>query len=162
VPAKGGSVSVGGGGRPTVGITVRLEGFQQASDELKAARRDANARIRAAVESAANRAVLPAIKDEFPKHGWASSRERGLPSGAMAASLYVKRDRTTVLIGSKLRGSLNRALGWIDFGGKRPNDTVRRTGPHVIVNALQSKRAYIDEQILSELLKSFAGFETIK
>lgn len=157
---KGGSVGVTGRGGPGIRLDITLSGFERASDDLKQARRDANQRIRGAVETAGRMVVLPAIQHEFPKQGWRGVGEHGLPSGAMAASLYVRRDRSAVIIGSRLRGSLNRALGWIDFGGRRPNDSQRRSGPHVIVGRLDDQREHIDQAILKELLKAFGDLAT--
>jgi hypothetical protein len=55
---------------------------------------------------------------------------------------------------------MNRALGWWDFGGRRPNDSDRREGPHAIVRALQGERPAIDRAIRAELDRAFSEFET--
>lgn len=134
---------------PAFTIRARIEGVERTSKEFKQARRDFNIAMRQVIVTAGERAVLPAIKAKF------GSRKFG-------ASLYVKRDRTTVFIGSRLRGSLNRALGWFDFGGKRPRDTKRRKGRYVIVTELGRRRELIDAAILSSVLETFKPLETSK
>jgi hypothetical protein len=73
----------------------------------------------------------------------------------MAASLYTTRERSGVFIGSRLRGPKNRALGWVDFGGKRPRDAQTRAGTKVIWRTIDSKRALIDSRVLQELDREF-------
>jgi hypothetical protein len=73
----------------------------------------------------------------------------------MAASLKTYRERSGVFIGSRLRGPKNRALGWIDFGGKRPRDTSTSRGTKVILRTIDSKRALIDTRVLQELEREF-------
>ena len=145
---KGGSVSVSGMGRgappPAITVRARIEGVEKTSAEFKAARKKFNATMRLVIQQAGEKAVLPAIKAKFPR-----------VTGRFANSLYVKRDRTTVFIGSRMRGGENRAVGFIDFGGKYPRHKGRRVGPHVIVNELGKRRTLIDEAILAGLMKTF-------
>lgn len=145
---RGGRISTGTGrgGGEAFQVQVRVDGAQKASDEFKQISRTINGRLREAMVKAGETSVLPAIKG-------------GLPA-TWAETLFVKRDRSGVFIGSRLRGSMNRALGWFDFGGRRPNDTERRRGPHVIVNELQGKRPEIDRAIRHELERAFSDFET--
>lgn len=132
---------------PAIAVHARIEGAEKTSKEFRDARRQFNAAMRDVIEEAGERAVLPAIKANFP-------------SRRFADTLYVKRDRIGVFIGSRERGSLNRAVGWLDFGGKRPRDSVRRRGPYVIVRELDRRREYIDTAILVALMKTFHPLET--
>ena len=140
----GGSLKTGTRDRsgPSFTVRARVEGVEKTSKAFRDARRKFNAAMRDVIVTAGEKVVLPAIKSRFP------SRRFG-------ASLYVKRDRTTVFIGSRMRGALNRTVGWLDFGGARPRDHRRRNGPHVIVEELDRRREYIDEAILFELMRTF-------
>jgi hypothetical protein len=139
----GGRLSSGGyGAGPLIDVSVRISGVEKTSQEFKDARRDVNRKLRQAIQTAGERAVLPQIK-------------RGFGSRTFGASLFVKKDRTTVFIGSKLRGSLNRAVGWWDFGGQRPRDHARRKGRYTIVRMLQARRPIIDRAILEALDDTF-------
>jgi hypothetical protein len=135
------------GAGPALVVRARIEGAERTSDVFKRARSRFSAAMRDIMVAAGEKAVLPAIKAKFP------SRRFG-------ESLFVRRDRTTVFIGSRERGPLNRAVGWLDFGGRRPRDTKRRRGTYVIVRELDSKREYIDEVILAGLLQTFNPLET--
>lgn len=148
--ARGGTLSTGSIDRtrgPGISVHARIEGVEKTSKEFRQARRLFNAAMRDVIVEAGERAVLPAIKARFP------SRRFG-------AGLYVKRDRTTVFIGSRERGALNRTVGWLDFGGQRPRDTKRRYGTYVIVRELEGRREYIDGAILIALMKTFKPLET--
>lgn len=148
MPPRGGRVSASGRGPgPAISVHARIEGVEKTSEEFRQARRQFNAAMRDVIVEAGEKAVLPAIKSEFPSRQWAET-------------LFVKRDRTTVFIGSRLRGALNRALGWLDFGGRRPKDSRRRRGPYVIVTQLDRRREYIDATILAGLMKTFHPLET--
>ena len=105
--------------------------------------------MRTVIQQAGEKSVLPAIRHRFP---------RG-KTGKSAASLYVQRDRTTVYIGSHLRGAKNRALGWIDFGGKRRRDHRRRRGLYVIITEVTNRRPLIEEAILQGLMRTFSPLE---
>lgn len=135
-------------GGPAITVQARIEGVARTSAEFRAARRQFNSSMRDVIHAAGKTVVLPRIKTTFTRD-----------TGRMARSLYVKRDRTTVYIGSRLRGRENRAVGWIDFGGKRTRDRYRRTGPTVIVDTLHSRRRVIDEAILRGLMKTFDPLE---
>lgn len=152
VPRKGtSSVKVSGIGReagPPIVVRARIEGIEKTSAEFKAARRRFNATLRTVIQQAGERSVLPVIKMKFPKL-----------TRRFANSLYVQRDRTTVFIGSKMRGAENRAVGWIDFGGRHPLFKRRREGAYVIVTELTKRRPLIEEQILLGLSKTFDPLE---
>lgn len=143
---KGGRISARAGSNRAFDVEVRIIGADKTSDEFKQIRRTINMRLREAMVRAGERAVLPAIRADLPER-WGST-------------LFVQRERSGVFIGSRLRGSMNRALGWFDFGGRRPNDTERRSGPHALVENLQAKRTYIDNAIEDELERAFSEFET--
>jgi hypothetical protein len=145
----GGNISVAGEGsdQPFV-VRARIEGLEKTSAEFKAARRRFNAAMRTVMQTAGERAVLPVIKLKFPRL-----------TGRFANSLYVKRDRTTVFIGSRMRGSENRAVGWVDFGGRHPLHKRRRKGLYVIVNELNKRRPLIEEAVLLGLNKTFDPLE---
>lgn len=145
---RGGSLSTSGGGGPAYTVRARIEGLEKTSAAFRAARRRFNAALRTVLQQAGEKTVLPAIKSRFARL-----------TGRFAGSLYVKRDRTTVFIGSRMRGGENRALGWIDFGGRHPRHKGRRTGPYVIVTELRRRRAMIDEAILAGLTKTFDPLE---
>ncbi len=139
-------IGVAGSGGPAFRVEAHIEGVEKTSAEFRAARRGFNAAMRDAIQRAGETAVLPAIKRTF------GSRRFG-------GSLYVKRDRTTVFIASRLRGALNRAVGWFDFGGKRPRDRARRRGNYVIVRELHGRRERIDNEILRGVLSTFDPIE---
>jgi hypothetical protein len=144
---RGGRVSTGTGrpGGQAFSVDVLIHGAEKTSDEFKEIRRTINGRLREAMVQAGERAVLPAIKEGLPTR-WGEG-------------LFVKRDRAGVFISSRLRGSMNRALGWFDFGGRRPRDSKRREGPHVIVNRLQRERPAIDRAIHDALEQAFSSFD---
>lgn len=146
----GGNISVSGVGNagPPITVRARIEGLEKTSAEFKAARRRFNASLRTVLQVAGERTALPAIKAKFKRL-----------TGRFADSLYVKRDRTTVFIGSRMRGGENRALGHIDFGGKHPRHKRRRKGPYVIVTELHKRQPMINEAILAGLLKTFDPIE---
>lgn len=145
---SGGRLSASGTkGQPAMSVTARIDGVEKTSAEFRQARRQFNTAMRDVIAEAGNKAVLPAIKSRFP------SRRFG-------ASLYVKRDRSTVFIGSRMRGNLNRAVGWLDFGGRRTHDSRRRVGPRVILTELHGRRHIIDHEILVGLMKTFKPLET--
>ena len=146
---SGGAISasgLSGSSRPAFTVEAKITGVEKTTAEFKAARRHFNSAMRDVIAAAGEQAVLPRIKTI-------------LPSRRFGASLYVKRDRTTVFIGSRMRGRLNRAVGWLDFGGRRTGDRSTRDGPHTIVNTLHSKRAVIDTAILAGVLKTFDPIE---
>lgn len=146
----GGRLSTGGtrGGRG-IDVSIRIEGLDKTSDEFKQARRQFNSAIRDVMNRVGEREVLPTVRS-------------GLPAtfGGKDTAMFVQRERSGVFIGSKLRGNLNRALGYFDFGGKRPLDSQRRTGPKVIVKTLDRKRDRIDDAVLKELLDTFKPLDT--
>lgn len=145
MPPRGGRLSTGTSGGPRIGVAIRIEGLEKTSQEFKEARRGVNARLRSVMQRAGEQTALPRIRAKFT----------GGASGRWAGSLFVKKDRQSVFIGSKLRGSMNRAVGWIDFGGKRPLDSSPRRGPKVIVNTLADLRTEIDAQALLEVMREF-------
>jgi hypothetical protein len=147
----GASATQGAG--PAAFLRFRVEGVDKTTGEFKRIRREINTRLRDAQQKVGEREVLPDIKARFPRHS--DGPVRGLPRGAMADSLYVKRDRVDVFIGSRLKGPLNRALGWIDFGGQRPNDRAERIGPRTIVDTLNAKQPAIREQIVDAVMDEF-------
>lgn len=149
--ARGGSVSVSGVGRnagPAFTVRAQIVGVEKTSKEFRDARLQFNAAMRTVIQEAGERAVLPAVRSRFPR---LTSR--------FASSLYVKRDRTTVYIGSRMRGAENRALGWIDFGGKHPRHRRRRRGLYVIVTELHKRQPLIDQAILVGVMKTFDPLE---
>lgn len=146
---KGGSIKAHGSGGPSISVGIHIAGLEKTSQEFKDARKDMNARLRDAVERAGKREALPYITAKMRSeigHRWASS-------------MKVKRDRTTVFVSSSMRGQMNRALGWLNFGGKRPRDTQYRHGREVMVSTLQERRSQIDTVLLEELMKAFDGLE---
>lgn len=145
--AAGGRLGVSGRGRgPGIGVRVVVEGVERTELDFRLARRDANVRFRDAIQRAGERTVLPRVKADFP-------------SRRFADTLFIRRDRTTVFIGSRTRASLNRTVGWLDFGGRRARDSVRRRGPYVIVRTLDRERGAIDDAIREELPRVFGGFD---
>lgn len=145
---SGGRLSASGRqGEPPLTVRAEITGVARTSAEFRQARREFNTKMRDAIAAAGTKAVLPVIVARFP-------------SRTFGASLYVKRDRTTVFIGSRMRGTLNRAVGWLDFGGKRTRDRVHRVGPKVILNELHGRRHIIDHEILVALMQTFKPLET--
>jgi hypothetical protein len=127
-------------------VDIRVEGVDQTQAEFRQARREFNARLRSANQRAGTR-VLPEITRDMGAYG-------------DFARLYVRRERSGVELGSRQRGSLNRAVGWLDFGGKRPQDSGRREGPYAIVRALDRHRDSIERAQLDEILKAFSPLDT--
>lgn len=147
-----GRLSTGGTRRGrAIDVSIRVDGVERTSEVFRQARREFNNRIRDVMVRVGEREVLPIVR-------------AGLPPtfGGRDTAMFVQRERSGVFIGSKLRGSLNRALGWWDFGGKRPLDSGRRTGPKVLVKTLDRKRDRIDDATLAELLKAFHPLDTDK
>ena len=136
---KGGKIGAGARGGKSLSVNITIEGVDKTSDEFKRARRDFNSQIRDVMVRVGTSEILPAMTPGLP--GW--------------AKMYVLRERSGVFFGSRTRGPMNRALGWLDFGGKRPMDSQRRTGPKVIVKTLDRKRARIDEATLEALMDAF-------
>lgn len=147
---RGGAISVAGGSGPVLSIGVRIEGVEKTTAEFKAVRRDINAAMRAAQEKVGKQHVLPIMTTRLAP-----------VAGKWAGTLYVRRDRVDVFIGARLRGQLNRALGWLDFGGRRPRDAHVRKGPHVMVRTLQEQQPKIRGDIGDAVLDEFRekGFE---
>ena len=155
----GGRVSTSGsGGASSTGINVkfRIEGLDKTEAEFKRIRRDINGRMRDVMVRVGEREALPEIKRRFPR--LQSTDSRGLPPGKMSGSLRVHRERSGVFISSTLRKADDRALGWIDFGGRRANDHVTRSGPKVIVRTLDRLRPKIDKDVLEAVLDEFKDF----
>lgn len=151
VPRQGSNIKVSGLGReagPVPIVRARIEGVEKTSQEFKDARRQFNTKMRDVIQAAGETSVLPIIKLRFKRK-----------SGRFADSLFVRRDRTTVFIGSKMRGGENRAVGWVDFGGRHPLFTRRRKGLYVIVRTLEERQALITEAILLGLTRTFDPLE---
>jgi hypothetical protein len=87
--ARGSRISAGTGrsGGEDFNVRIVIEGAEKTSDEFKQIRRTINGRLREAMVRAGERSVLPAIKGDLPATGWGDT-------------LFVKRDRTGVFIGS--------------------------------------------------------------
>ena len=143
---SGGRISARGGGSRGINMAIRVEGVERTSEEFKRARRGFNQDIRRVMVRVGEREVLPLIGSQLPDR-W--SRD-----------LFVQKERSGVFIGSRLRGKMNRTLGWFDFGGRRPMDSGRRFGPHVIVKTLDRKRERIDDAVLNALLDTFHPLRT--
>lgn len=152
----GGNLSSGAGGSQAINLDIKIEGLDRTTDEFKRIRREINGKIRDVMVQVGEKELLPHIRSGFPK--LSTPTDRGLRAGAMAASFYVQRERSGVFIASRLRGAQNRALGWIDFGGKRPRDSARRAGTKVLLHNIDSKRALIDERVLHTLEQEFHEF----
>lgn len=136
---KGGKIGAGARGGRGLTVSAVIEGDDLTIEQLRRARRDFNGQIRDIMVRVGTSEILPAMTPGLP--GW--------------AKMYVLRERSGVFFGSRTRGPMNRALGWLDFGGKRPMDSQRRTGPKVIVKTLDRKRARIDEATLEALMDAF-------
>jgi hypothetical protein len=136
-----------------INFRFRIDGVEKNSEAFKAVKRDINRRMRDVMIRVGERDVLPDVRAQFP-----------VRTGAMAASLKIERERSGVFVGSRLRTARNRALGWIDFGGKRPRDSMFRRGPHIIVRTLDAKRTLIDQRVFDGVLDEFKskGFEVGK
>lgn len=150
--AKGGSIRSGvASGSPVANIRITVRGADRASDGFKQVRRRANTALRDAQQQVGERQVLPLVRARFASR--LSSR--------WASTLYVKRDRLNVYLGSRLRGGENRGLGWLDFGGRRPRDHAARNGPHIITGTLHDKQPAIRASITDAILEQFArsGFD---
>jgi hypothetical protein len=132
-----------------IDVRIVVEGDELTKQELREARREFNGAIRGVMVRVGQREVLPEV-------------ERRMGAYADFARPYVQRERSGVFIGSRQRGALNRAVGWLDFGGKRPQDSQRREGPYAIVQTLDRKRDRIDDAVLTELLETFRPLETDK
>lgn len=150
--ASGGRISTGTRSSRGIRVDIRIEGVERTSQEFKEARRSFSSAIRDVMDRVGTREVLPDLKSEMAR----TLGER------WAGTMGIQRERSGVFVKSSARGPLNRALGWLDFGGKRPLDSARRTGPYVIVKTLDRKRDRIDDAVLAELLKTFRPLETDK
>ena len=146
----------GGASGQSIRLAFKIEGLDKTDAEFKRIRREINGRIRDVMVRVGEREALPEVKRRFPRLSTATSR--GLPPGKMAGSLKIKRERSGVFIQSGLRKAEDRALGWIDFGGQRPNDSVTRVGPKVIVTTLDRLRPRIDAQVLDAVMDEFKDF----
>lgn len=147
----GGRLNVQGSrGRPLFAVNVQVDGVRKTDKAFKDVRRDVNKVMRDAQEQVGKRSVLPTVQ----------ARMRTV-AGDWADTLYIKRDRVDVFIGSRLKGAENRAIGWLDFGGQRDRDHTRRAGPHVLARTLEQKQPEIRDQIKDAVLDRFKaeGFE---
>jgi hypothetical protein len=145
-----------GAGQLGIRVHVRVEGLDRTEAEFKRISREVNGRMRDVMVRVGERKALPQIRARFPT--LSESTDRGLAKGAMAGSLRVQRERSGVFISSRLRKAEDRALGWIDFGGKRPRDSGYRAGTKVIVTTLDRLRPTIDKDVLDELMHEFRDF----
>lgn len=127
-----------------INFRFRIDGVEKNSEAFKAVKRDINKRMRDVMVRVGERDVLPDVRAQFP-----------VRTGAMASSLKIERERSGVFVGSRLRGQRNRALGWIDFGGRRPRDAQYRQGSKAIVRTLDAKRTLIDQRVLDGVLDEF-------
>ncbi len=137
--------SVKTGTRSGRSIDVRIVVEDAASEELRQARRQFNSAIKQVMIKVGERTVLPDMRSQLP--------------GRWGDRLYVQRERSGVFVGSRHRGAMNRAFGWYDFGGKRPLDSGRRTGPKVLVKTLDKHRDRIDDLVLEGLMDEFSPLE---
>lgn len=154
---SGGRVSVGGGrGDLLLNVRFKIEGVERTSDEFKRIRRDINGRVRDTMVRVGERDLLPPIRREFPR--LRATTSRGLTAGKMGDSLAIQRERSGVFVYSRLRTAENRALGWIDFGGRRRRDTVTRRGPKVILTNVDARRDLIDKRVLEAVMDEFKDF----
>jgi len=139
-----------------------------ATDEFKAARRDANRRLAAGLKVAGERVALPAARRNAPRR-----------SGELASSLVVKASSNHATLTTNLRGKKGRRVGLLNYGGtvKAPilprkkkalyfgghfyaSVTAPRVikGTHFLNRAIDDNRAMIDQAIEAEVMKSFQGF----
>lgn len=139
------AVKQGASGGAKFSFRVEVEGVERTSQEFRRANRDVQKRAREAMFKAGQRTVLPAMQQKLPGR-W--------------KNLFVNKQSSGVFIGSRQRGPMNRALGWLDMGGKRPMDHGKRTGWKIIVTTLDAKREEIDTVAMQEVMKAFSGFET--
>lgn len=124
-------------------LHITVEGVGRTDADFKGIRRDVNGRMREVMQRVGQGKALPAARSAFP-------------SRKFAGTLYVQRERSGVFIGSRARGTLNRAVGWLDFGGRRPHDSDARVGPYTLVRTLDRLRPEIDAAILRELEHEFS------
>lgn len=147
------ALKAGGSSRgQMIAVNFKVTGIEKTSAEFKAIRRDINGRMRDLMVRVGEHELLPIIRAGFPR---LATPQPNVQAGMMAGSLKIVRERSGVFVGSTLRGPMNRAMGWVDFGGKRPNDTTYRVGPKVLVRSIDAKRALIDTRVLEELDREF-------
>lgn len=150
--SHGGALSTRGNSPlgPVASFDITIDGVDRTTDEFKRIRRSVSMRMREAQVQVGQREVLPALISRL-----------GPVVGKWAQTMYIKRDRLDVFVGSRLRGKENRALGWLDFGGRRPRDRSRRIGPYVILTTLDDKQPRIRAAIEDAVLDQFrdAGFK---
>ena len=158
---SGGKVSRGGGSRDTlIDVRFKIEGLERTSAEFKAVRREINGRMRDTMVRVGERDLLPTIRQriEFP---W------------MAAALKIQRERSGVFVGTSLPGvgtkankgrKTDRALGYLDFGGRWHSVGKSREGKRAILNTVDERRDLIDKRVLEAVLDEFSdkGFDTSK
>lgn len=164
---KGGNLSTRGGGL-AFDLDFKIEGVDRTETDFKAIRTRINTVLRDTVVEFGQRELVAPIRTRFPVKD--VSEKAGLAAGAMAKSIYVKRDRTDVAIASRLTGSKNRAVGWIDFGGtrdyvtetgRRVTDSRPRRGTRAILTTIDAKRPGLDRRLLDEMIQMFhrEGFD---
>lgn len=122
-----------------------IEGLDRTTDEFKQARREINTELRDVMQRVGQREALPYV----------ASAVRSKIGERWASSLKIKRERSGVFIQSSLRGQMNRAFGWLDFGGRRSRDTHARAGIYSIVRTMDDRRDSIDAAVLKGLMQAF-------
>jgi hypothetical protein len=143
-----------------IDFKFRIEGVERNSEAFKAIKRDINARMRETMVRVGERELLPTMrqKAEFP---W------------VASALKINKERSGVFVGTTLpkmgtmsaRGRVtDRALGYIDFGGRWHSKGPKREGNRAIIGTLEAKATLIDQRVLDGVLKEFSskGFDVSK
>lgn len=158
---SGGKVSKGGGSRDTlIDVRFKIEGLDRTSAEFKAVRREINGRMRDTMVRVGERDLLPTIRQRvaFP---W------------MAAALKIQRERSGVFVGTTLPGvgrktdkgrKTDRALGYLDFGGRWHSSGIKYDGKRAILGTVDERRDLIDKRVLEAVMDEFTdhGFDASK
>lgn len=151
-----------------VQVSVKIEDAR-ALAQMKAARRDLNGKMRAALKLAGEKVALPSARRRV------GYKVEGVP---VATTLVVKSTSRSAYLTTSLRGKKGRAVGLLEFGGTvrtaiepknakaltigtggviRANVTRPRVyrGLGSIQEAVHSQRARIDDTIRDEILEVF-------
>lgn len=106
-------------------VNVKVDAAK-ATEEFKQARRDINSRLKAAMERAGKRVVLPEAKRRV-----GGLRVEGV---SVASSLVIRARSTTAFLTTSLRGRKARAVGLMEYGGTVHSPVLPKKKKAVVVN----------------------------
>lgn len=157
--------------KPLVHVGVKVDAAK-ATAEFKQARREINTRLKAAMEKAGKRVVLPEAKRRT-----AGLRVEGV---SVSSALVIRARSTTAFLTTSLRGKKARAVGLMEYGGTVHTPVLPKKkkavlvngmpiaamttprhyrGRHMLAFSVEAKLPQTERVILEEVMRAFDGLE---